>query len=106
MFENFSLRAIPEEDEALRAPLRALIAAHVAALPADRRARSWMGFDAKFSRALGQAGFLGMTLPKKYGGHERGAFARFVVAEELLSSGAPVGAHWIADRQSDAQHRR
>ncbi len=27
-------------------------------------------------------------------------FARFVVVEELLAAGAPVAAHWIADRQS------
>jgi alkylation response protein AidB-like acyl-CoA dehydrogenase len=25
---------------------------------------------------------------------------RYVVTEELLAAGAPVGAHWIADRQS------
>lgn len=59
-----------------------------------------MGFDAAFSQALGKAGLLGLTLPKQYGGSERGPFARFVVVEELLSAGAPVGAHWIADRQS------
>jgi alkylation response protein AidB-like acyl-CoA dehydrogenase len=41
-----------------------------------------------------------LTLPKRYGGHDRGPFARFVVVEELLSAGAPVAAHWIADRQS------
>lgn len=59
-----------------------------------------MGFDAVLSRALGQAGFLGLTLPRRYGGQERSAYARFVVSEELLSVGAPVAAHWIADRQS------
>lgn len=59
-----------------------------------------MGFDAAFSRALGEAGLLGLSLPKRYGGVERGPFARFVVVEELLAAGAPVGAHWIADRQS------
>lgn len=41
-----------------------------------------------------------MTWPKKYGGHERTHLERYVVLEELLSAGAPVGAHWIADRQS------
>ena len=25
---------------------------------------------------------------------------RYVVLEEMLAAGAPVGAHWIADRQS------
>src|SRR5689334_11735984 len=41
-----------------------------------------------------------MTWPKRYGGHERSALERYVVTEELLAAGAPVGAHWIADRQS------
>lgn len=41
-----------------------------------------------------------MTLPERYGGGGRGPFARFVIVEELLSAGAPVAAHWIADRQS------
>jgi alkylation response protein AidB-like acyl-CoA dehydrogenase len=91
---------LPAEDEALRAPLRALIARTIADLPTDCRARSWQGFDGGFSRELGKAGYLGLTMPKRYGGHERGPFARFVVVEELLSAGAPVAAHWIADRQS------
>lgn len=100
MFDGLTLSQLPETEEALRAPVRAMIAQAIADLPADRRARSWMGFDAAFSRALGAAGYLGLTLPKAYGGHERGPFARFIVVEELLAAGAPVAAHWIADRQS------
>jgi len=100
VFESLTLSALPAEDEALRAPVRALIDAAVSGHSADRRARSWQGFDAEFSRKLGAAGFLGLTLPKRYGGGDRGPFARFVVVEELLSAGAPVAAHWIADRQS------
>ncbi len=41
-----------------------------------------------------------MTWPKQYGGHERSAFERYVVLEEMLAAGAPVGHHWVADRQS------
>lgn len=100
MFENLELCTIPPEDEALRAPLRQWLKDHMATLPASRRARSWMGFDASFSRRLGKAGYLGLTLPRRYGGQERSAFARFVVIEELLAVGAPVAAQWIADRQS------
>jgi acyl-CoA dehydrogenase len=40
-----------------------------------------------------------MTIPPEYGGHGRGFLERFAVAEELLAAGAPVGFHWIADRQ-------
>lgn len=73
-------------------------------LPADYsaadRARSWTGFDAAFSQALGARGFIGMTLPRAYGGQGRSTIERHVVVEELLAAGAPVAAHWIADRQS------
>lgn len=99
MFDTLVLAGLPEEDEALRSAIRA-IADEAAVAPADLRARSWSGFDRAFSRRLGEAGFLGLTLPERYGGGGRGPFARFVVVEELLSAGAPVAAHWIADRQS------
>lgn len=56
--------------------------------------------DAEFSRALGARNWIGMTWPKAYGGHEKSAIERFVVTEELLAAGAPVRAHWVADRQS------
>lgn len=91
---------IPAEDEALRHEIRAFLAEHLPDLPPDILSRSWMGFDADFSRKLGAAGWLGLTIPTEYGGGGRNAFARFVVVEELLARGAPVAAHWIADRQS------
>lgn len=100
LFENLTLSALPPEDEALRPALRALIEEAIAETPVHRRARSWQGFDAAFSRKLGHAGYLGLSLPKEYGGVGRGPFTRFVVVEELLSAGAPVAGHWIADRQS------
>ena len=73
---------------------------HGATYPAEKRALSWMGFDPDFSRALGAKGWLGLSIPKEYGGHNASLFERFVVNEELLAAGAPVTAHWIADRQS------
>jgi alkylation response protein AidB-like acyl-CoA dehydrogenase len=44
-----------------------------------------------------------MSWPKRYGGSERSMLERYVVVEELLAGGAPVGAHWVADRQSGPQ---
>src|SRR3546814_5477786 len=58
--------------------------------------------DPAFSRMLGAAGLLGITWPRKYGGGERSALERYVVLEELLAAGAPVGYHWIAERQTAA----
>lgn len=61
---------------------------------------NWMsGFDPTFSAELGRRGWLGMTMPERYGGQGRSLLERFVVTEELLAHGAPVAAHWIADRQ-------
>ena len=100
MFDSLNLTAIPPADEAIRRDVRAFIADATQGMTLPDRVRTWMGGDAAFSRKMGAAGYLGLTLPKKYGGHAKGPFARFVVVEELLSAGAPVGLHWIADRQS------
>jgi alkylation response protein AidB-like acyl-CoA dehydrogenase len=100
MIDSLDYVSIPAEAEALRREVRAFLAEHLPDAPASVRARSWIGFDAEFSRALGQRGWLGLTLPREYGGAALGPFARFVIIEELLNAGAPVGAHWIADRQS------
>jgi alkylation response protein AidB-like acyl-CoA dehydrogenase len=41
-----------------------------------------------------------MAIPREYGGHGRSAVERFVVTEELMAAGAPIGAHYVADRQT------
>jgi alkylation response protein AidB-like acyl-CoA dehydrogenase len=90
-----------EAAERVRAEVREFLAAELAAGTFATRVDTWLsGVDPEFSRKLGQRGWLGMTWPKKYGGHERSAMERYAVAEELLAAGAPVAAHWIADRQS------
>lgn len=61
---------------------------------------SWLGcWDEGFSARLGAAGFVGLTIPRRYGGHELSHLHRYVVTEELIAAGAPVAAHWTADRQ-------
>ncbi len=60
----------------------------------------WLSrWDADFSIRLADAGFVGLTIPIEYGGRGLGHLHRYVVTEELLAHGAPVAAHWIADRQ-------
>jgi alkylation response protein AidB-like acyl-CoA dehydrogenase len=86
--------------EMLRSEVRGFLAGELAAMPPHRRAASWSGFDAEFSHRLGARGWIGMTWPKRYGGQERSAAERYVVLEEMLAAGAPVAAHWIADRQT------
>jgi alkylation response protein AidB-like acyl-CoA dehydrogenase len=100
VIEALSLQPLPVEAEALRPEVRAFLDEALAGMPADQRARSWLGSDPAFSRQLGARGWIGLALPTAYGGGGRDAFARFVLVEELLARGAPVSAHWIAERQS------
>ncbi len=97
-FEPFSL---PDEAEALRGEVRAFLAE---ALDPNELPNSDFnaGDSAAFSRALGAKGWIGMTWPTQYGGGGKSFLERYVVTEEVLAAGAPVGCHWIADRQSGA----
>ena len=100
--QTFSIEAPswPAHSAELRARVRALIAAQGTADKPLATLNCWNAPSPAFSRALGEAGLIGMTWPKEYGGHERSALERYIVLEELLAAGAPVGAHWIADRQT------
>ncbi len=86
---------LPPEAEAMRAEVRAFIKQHEHLMGFSRG-----GFNRDFSRAMGKRGWIGMTWPKQYGGHERSAFERYVVIEEMLVAGAPLSAHYTGDRQS------
>jgi alkylation response protein AidB-like acyl-CoA dehydrogenase len=90
----------PPELRALRREVRAFLEEERQAGRAGPSAYGWACPDPEFSRALGRKGWIGMTWPRKYGGHERSAIERFIVTEELLAACAPVRSHWVADRQS------
>ena len=94
---HFDVPDLVDNISALRHEVREFVSRE---LPADED--SGDGFCPEFSRKCGQAGFIGMTWPRRYGGRERSYLERHVVAEELLAAGAPIRAHWVADRQSGA----
>ncbi len=95
---------LPDADcERLRLEVREFLAEHLVSHPPLARAHHWSSADPAFSRKLGERGWIGMTWPARYGGHERSQLERYVVIEELLAAGAPVAAHWTADRQSGPQ---
>lgn len=100
---RFGWTELTPEEQSLQADVRAFLAAE---LGRDAGRRPGLGMNGaasrEFSRKLGARGWLGMALPKRYGGAERSAVDRFVVTEELLCYGAPVGHHWLADRQTGA----
>ncbi|WP_028079130.1 acyl-CoA dehydrogenase family protein [Solimonas soli] len=91
---------IPRELDGLRREVRAFLGEASQGWSGWDIGHSWTGFDRAFSREVGRRGWIGMTWPKAYGGHERSALERYVVVEEMLAAGAPVGAHWVGDRQS------
>jgi acyl-CoA dehydrogenase len=89
----------PPAAKELRQEVRAFLEQEIAAgtfAPGISRG----GFSREFSRKVGARGWIGMTWPKKYGGHERSHLERYVVIEEMLAAGAPTRAHSTADRQS------
>lgn len=93
---SFDPVELPAEVEPVRARVRAFL---------DREkhtfeAGSLMRHSPEFSRKCAEEGLIGMTWPAEYGGAERSFLERYVVSEELLAAGAPVWAHWTADRQS------
>jgi len=80
-----------------------LRAREVAADGVDRFGRfndSWInGFSKDFAKVMAAEGWIGMGWPKEHGGQERPAIERVIVAEEMISAGAPIAAMWFADRQ-------
>src|SRR5919107_1625294 len=92
---------LPPECEQLRKEVRAFLAEEIAAGTFDPHQPNREDTDVpEFSRKQGARGWLGMTWPKRYGGHERSTLERYVVMEEMLAARAPINAHNVADRQS------
>ena len=92
---------LPDHTRALREEVRAFLRREAEAGTWDPRSPGQAGrLSREFSRRCGEAGYIGMTWPKRYGGGERSFLERYVVTEEMLAANAPVWAHWVADRQS------
>ena len=92
---------LPPECEKLRKEVRAFLAEEIAAGTFDPHKPNREDTDVpEFSRKVGERGWLGMTWPKKYGGHERSFLERYVVTEEMRVANAPTRRFFVADRQS------
>ena len=86
--------------EELRGELQAFLKAELAAGNFRPEPECWMASaSTDFSQKMGKNGWIGLTWSSEYGGHDKSALVRYIVTEEMLRAGAPVGAHWIADRQ-------
>ena len=92
---------LPSECVELRKEVRQFLADEIAAGTFDPHKPNREDADAReFSRRVGERGWLGMTWPKKYGGHERSFLERYVVTEEMRVANAPTRRFFVADRQS------
>ena len=91
---------LPPRAVRLRADIRAFLAKERSADRWQPSVDGWFaGWDERFSRKVAAQGWLGMTLPRRYGGQDASVLERYVVIEELVAAGAPVAAHWVADQQ-------
>ena len=98
---QFDQIRLPLECDALRQEVRAFLAEEIARGTFDpHRPGHGDSHDRDFSKRIGAKGWIGMTWPKKYGGHERSFLERYVVTEEFRVANAPVRSHFVADRQS------
>jgi acyl-CoA dehydrogenase len=98
---TFDAIRLPPECDRLRAEVRAFLDEEIAAGTYDpQEPGNDHGFSPAFSRKVGDKGWIGMTWPKQYGGHERSFLERYVVTEEFRVANAPVRLHFVADRQS------
>ena len=92
---DFAMR--PEWEE-LRARARAV--AEQGVVDYGRFNDSWInGHSREFSKILAAEGWIGMTWPAEHGGGGRPGIERIIMAEEMISVGAPIAASWFADRQ-------
>ena len=92
---------LPPECEKLRKEVRAFLAEEIAAGTFDPHKPQGGDTDVPgFSKRVGERGWIGMTWPKKYGGHERSFLERYVVTEEMRVANAPTRRFFVADRQS------
>ena len=92
---DFAMR--PEWEE-LRSRARAVAEQGVADY--GQWSDSWINGHSKgFSQVLAAEGWIGMTWPAEFGGGGRPGIERIIMAEEMISAGAPIAASWFADRQ-------
>ena len=89
-----------DEQLALRAEVAEFLAEERAAATFTPAVDNWItGFDRGFTKKLAARGWIGLTWPKEYGGGGRSYVDRLCMTELLLAAGAPLAAHWFADRQ-------
>jgi alkylation response protein AidB-like acyl-CoA dehydrogenase len=89
-----------KEQESLRHEVRDFLETKVTDGEFQVKSNGWVeGHSQRFSKDMSGKGWIGMTWPKEYGGHDRSYIDRAIVMEEMLTYQAPIGFHFLADRQ-------
>lgn len=96
---HIELGELPPQCEQLRQEVREFARQAIRSYSKEKRAYNWTGRDHDMTKKMAERGWIGMTWPEKYGGAERSNLERYVMLEEMLAVGAPMGWHWSADRQ-------
>src|SRR6202045_1601007 len=92
---------LPAECQVLRQEVRGFLAEEIEAGTFNpHEVGKDQAYSEAFSAKVGARGWIGMTWPKKYGGHERSFLERYVVTEEMRVANAPTRRFFVADRQS------
>lgn len=89
-----------KEQERLRQEVRGFLETKVRDGEFQVRSNGWVeGHSQRFSKDMSSRGWIGMTWPKEYGGHNQSYIDRAIVMEEMLTYQAPIGFHFLGDRQ-------
>lgn len=89
-----------EAQEAFRQEVRDFVMAELAAGSFEVSSKGLVATsDIDFSRKMAAKGWIGFTWPKSYGGREGGYVNKMIMLEELYKVQAPIGYHFLADRQ-------
>ncbi|MEM7287915.1 MAG: acyl-CoA dehydrogenase family protein [Actinomycetota bacterium] len=97
---RFTPTELTAEERALQQEVRDFLAAELPPGAHEPGLGMSARHDRDFSARMAERGWVGMALPEEWGGSARTAVDRFIVVEEMLRWGAPVGHHWVADRQT------
>lgn len=89
-----------EEQNAFRQEVRDFVNRELEAGAFSVTSKSLVGpASREFSLKMAERGWIGLTWPEQYGGKGRTSVEKMIMLEELFRVQAPIGYHFLADRQ-------
>jgi alkylation response protein AidB-like acyl-CoA dehydrogenase len=89
-----------EEQNAFRQEVRDFVNRELEAGAFSVTSKSLVGpASREFSLKMAERGWIGLTWPEQYGGKRRTSVEKMIMLEELFRVQAPIGYHFLADRQ-------